>query len=37
MGRLIVISQRAPRPDPSADAGGLVVALRSTLEAEGGL
>ena len=37
MGRLIVISQRAPRPDPSSDAGGLVVALRSTLEAEGGL
>ncbi|MEL7343764.1 MAG: trehalose-6-phosphate synthase [Pseudomonadota bacterium] len=37
MGRLIVISQRAPRPDPSKDAGGLVVALRSTLEAEGGL
>lgn len=37
MGRLIVISQRAPRPDPAEDAGGLVVALRSTLEAEGGL
>ncbi|MEO0636346.1 MAG: trehalose-6-phosphate synthase [Pseudomonadota bacterium] len=36
-GRLIVVSNRAPSICGTADAGGLVVALRGTLERMGGL
>ncbi|MEO0496454.1 MAG: trehalose-6-phosphate synthase [Pseudomonadota bacterium] len=37
MGRLIVVSNRAPSVDGAGDAGGLVVALRGSLEEMGGL
>ncbi|MEN0087739.1 MAG: trehalose-6-phosphate synthase [Pseudomonadota bacterium] len=37
MGRLIVVSNRAPSVCGTADAGGLVVALRGSLEEMGGL
>ncbi|MDP2121181.1 MAG: trehalose-6-phosphate synthase [Hoeflea sp.] len=37
MGRLIVISNRAPSVDGSGDSGGLVVALKDALAQNGGL
>jgi len=37
MGRLIVVSNRAPSIDGSSDSGGLVVALKEALSESGGL
>ncbi|MCY0149736.1 trehalose-6-phosphate synthase [Hoeflea sp. G2-23] len=37
MGRLIVVSNRAPSIDGSSDSGGLVVALKDALSKDGGL
>lgn len=37
MGRLVVISNRAPSVDGSRDSGGLVVALKDVLAKHGGL
>lgn len=36
MARLIVVSNRVPRPDEGANAGGLVTALKAALEERGG-
>lgn len=36
MPRLIVVSNRVPRPDQGANAGGLVTALKSALDERGG-
>ncbi|MCY0093335.1 alpha,alpha-trehalose-phosphate synthase (UDP-forming) [Hoeflea ulvae] len=37
MGRLVIISNRAPSVDGSGDSGGLVVALKDALAKDGGL
>lgn len=37
MGRLVIISNRAPSVDGSSDSGGLVVALKDALAKDGGL
>ena len=37
MGRLVIVSNRAPSVDGTADSGGLVVALRDALSKNGGL
>ena len=37
MGRLIVISNRAPSIDGTGDSGGLVVALKDAIGQDGGL
>ncbi len=37
MGRLVIVSNRAPSVDGSDDSGGLVVALKDALAKEGGL
>ncbi|PWW02163.1 trehalose 6-phosphate synthase [Hoeflea marina] len=37
VGRLVIISNRAPSVDGSADSGGLVVALKDALSKNGGL
>lgn len=37
MGRLVIISNRAPSVDGASDSGGLVVALKDALARDGGL
>ena len=37
MGRLVIVSNRAPSVDDSGDSGGLVVALKDALARDGGL
>ncbi|MEP3436836.1 MAG: trehalose-6-phosphate synthase [Hoeflea sp.] len=37
MGRLVIVSNRAPSTDGSGDSGGLVVALKDALSKDGGL